>query len=131
MQEITAQEIKPGMQVRVFQKIKEGDKERLQQIEGIVLATKHGKENGATFTVRRVIDGVGVEWIFPVYLPTIQKIELIKNARVRRAKLYYLRNKSSKQARKKLKLNSFKISLKEEPEKEVKIEDQNIEKETE
>ena len=100
---ITAQEIKPGMHLRVFQKIKEGDKERLQQIEGIVLSRKHGNEPGATFTLRRVLDGVAVEWIFPIHLSTIQKIELIKASRVRRAKLYYLRGKSSKQARKKLK----------------------------
>jgi len=97
-------DIKPGMHIRFFQKVKEGEKERIQQIEGVVLSRKHGQEPGATFTLRRVIDGVGVEWIFPIYLPSIQKVELIKAARVRRAKLYYLRNKSAKQVRKKLKI---------------------------
>ncbi|NMB92085.1 MAG: 50S ribosomal protein L19 [Parcubacteria group bacterium] len=104
MTKINVSDIKPGMHLRVFQKIKEGDKERTQQIEGIVLSRKHGQEPGATFTLRKVIDGVGVEWIIPIHLPSLQKIELIKAARVRRAKLYYLRNKSAKQVRKKLKI---------------------------
>ncbi len=71
--------------------------------EGIVIAKKHGNEAGGTFTVRKVISGVGVEKIFPVNSPTIEKIEVLKKARVRRAKLYYLREKSRKEARRKIK----------------------------
>ena len=89
-------EIKPGMTIRVYQKIKElnpkgEEKERIQYFEGIVIAKKHGKEKGATITLRKVSDGVGVEKIFPLNLPTITKIEVKKQARVRRAKLYFLR----------------------------------------
>lgn len=97
-------EIQPGWTVKVFQKIKEGEKERVAPFEGIIIAKKHGKEVGGTFTVRRVVSGVGVEKIFPVYSPTIEKIEIIKKARVRRAKLYYLRGKSKKETRRKLKV---------------------------
>jgi len=89
-------EIKPGMTVRIFQKIKElnikgEEKERTQYFEGIVIAKKHGKEKGGTITVRKVSDGVGVEKIFPLNLPTIEKIEVKKQEKVRRAKLYFLR----------------------------------------
>lgn len=75
---------------------------RLQAFEGIVLARKHGTEAGATFTVRKVASGVGVERIFPLYSPTIDKIELIKKARARRSKLYYVRTKAKKDVRKKM-----------------------------
>jgi len=89
--------IKPGMTVRVYQKIKETntkgeEKERLQYFEGLVLAVKHGSEPGASITVRKVTDGVGVEKIFPLHLPTITKIEIKKQVRVRRAKLNFLKN---------------------------------------
>ena len=106
MVKINIQDIKPGMYVKILQKIKEGEKERSQQIEGLVLSRKHGSEPGATITLRRMMDGVGVEWIIPLFSPLIQKVELIKASRVRRAKLYYLRSKSSKQARKKLKITT-------------------------
>lgn len=96
-------EFQPGWIIKVFQKIKEGGKERVTPFEGIVIAKKHGNEPGATFTVRRVISGVGVEKIFPLHSPTIEKIEIIKKARVRRAKLYYLRKKSRKETRRKIK----------------------------
>ena len=96
-------EIQPGWTIKIFQKIKEGEKERTAPFEGIVIAKKHGKEVGGTFTVRRIISGVGVEKIFPIYSPTIEKIEILKKARVRRAKLYYLREKSRKETRRKLK----------------------------
>ncbi len=102
MKEIKREDIKPGMTIRVFQKIKEGEKTKLQQIEGLVLARKHGQEPGATITLRRVLDGVGIEWILPVFSPLIEKIELIKEARVRRSKLYSLRTKSQKKIRAKL-----------------------------
>jgi len=111
MANVNLQDIKPGMYIRVFQKTKEGDKTKNQQIEGLVLSRKHGQEPGATITLRRVIDGVAVEWILPLFSPLITKIEVLKASRVRRAKLYYLRNKSSKQVRKKLKITAKKKKL--------------------
>jgi len=102
MNEIKREEIKPGMTVRIFQKIKSGEKRKLQQIEGLVLARKHGQEPGATITIRRTLDGVGVEWVLPVFSPKIDKIELIRAARVKRSKLYSLRTKSQKKIRAKL-----------------------------
>ena len=96
-------DIKSGDTVRVWQKIKEGDKTRLQAFEGMVLAVKHGKENGGTFTVRKVIDEVGVERIFPLYSPVIDSIEVLKRAKVRRSKLYYIREKAAKELRRHLK----------------------------
>jgi large subunit ribosomal protein L19 len=91
--------IRAGDTVRVWQKIEEKGKIRLQAFEGLVLAVKHGSEAGGTFTVRRVASGVGVEKIFPLYAPMIDKIEIIKRATVRRAKLYYIRDKVSREAR--------------------------------
>jgi large subunit ribosomal protein L19 len=90
-------DLKSGDTVRVWQKIKEKDKTRLQAFEGLVLARKHGSEAGGTFTVRKVMDGVGVEKIFPIYSPMIDKIEVIRRSKVRRAKLYYVREKASKE----------------------------------
>ena len=89
-------EIKPGMTVKVHEKIKEKtakgvEKERVQVFEGMVLARKHKKETGATITVRKISNGIGVEKIFPINSPVIIKIEPIKQAKVRRAKLGYLR----------------------------------------
>lgn len=91
-----------GDTVRVWQKIKEKEKSRLQAFEGLVLARKHGKESGATFTVRKVIDGVGVERIFPLYSPLIDKIEILRRAKVRRSKLYYIRDKATKEIRRQM-----------------------------
>ena len=71
----------------------------MQAFEGIVLARKHGTEAGATFTVRKVVDGVGVERIFPLYSPAIDKVELVKRSKVRRAKLYFIREKAAKEIR--------------------------------
>jgi len=85
-------DIRPGDRVKVSQKIKEKN----QIFEGEVIARKHGKEMGATITVRREIGGVGVERIFPLHSPTIEKIEILKRGKVRRAKLYYLRKKEGK-----------------------------------
>ncbi|MFH1838565.1 MAG: 50S ribosomal protein L19 [Candidatus Kuenenbacteria bacterium] len=93
-------DIKPGMTVKVHQKIKEmgakGERERIQVFEGIVLARKHGKEKGATVTVRKISFDVAVEKIFPLDLPTIVKIEIVNQAKVRRAKLYFLRDYKKK-----------------------------------
>jgi len=96
-------DLRPGDTVRVWQKIEESKgKFRLQAFEGLLLARKHGTEAGGTFTVRRVSGGVGVEKIFPLYTPMIDKIEIVKRARVRRAKLYYIREKVAREARRQL-----------------------------
>jgi len=92
-------DIRPGDTVRIHQKIKEKDKERIQVFEGLVLAKKHGKGVSATITVRKVISGVGVERIFPIHSPSIDKIEVVKRGKVRRAKLYYLREAKGRKAR--------------------------------
>lgn len=92
-------DIGPGDIVKVYQKIKEKGKERIQAFQGQVLAKKHGKEIGATFTVRKVVDGIGVEKIFPIHSPNIEKIEILRKGKARRAKLYYLRKAKGKKAR--------------------------------
>ena len=93
-----------GDVVRVWNKIKEADgKTRLQAFEGMVLARKHGTEIGSTFTVRRVASGVGVERVFPLFSVMIDKIELVRRARTRRSKLYYVRDKALRDVRRKLK----------------------------
>lgn len=97
--------IKPGDRVKVYQKVKTGNEERVQPFEGLVIAKKHGNDISATITIRNVIDKVGVEKIFPIHSPTIEKIEIIKKGNARKAKLYYVRNKSRKAIRKKLKAN--------------------------
>ena len=96
-------DMRSGDTVRVWTKVKEGEKTRLQAFEGMILAIKHGKENGGTFTVRRVIDEVGVERIFPLYSPVIDSIEILKRAKVRRSKLYYIREKATKELKRHLK----------------------------
>ncbi len=92
---------------RVIEKDKVKEKSRLQAFEGLVLARKHGAEAGGTFTVRRVIDGVGVERIFPLYAPTIDKIEILKRAKVRRAKLYHIRKKATKEIKRAMRHERF------------------------
>jgi len=99
------EKIKPGARVRVWERIKEGDKERQSSFEGIVLTRKHGSEPGATFTVRAVLQGIGVEKIYPIHSPTIVKVDILSSPRkVRRAKLYYLRSLSSKKVREKTRI---------------------------
>ncbi|OHA16342.1 MAG: 50S ribosomal protein L19 [Candidatus Taylorbacteria bacterium RIFCSPHIGHO2_01_FULL_44_110] len=100
-------DIRSGDQVRVWQKIEEDTakglgKFRLQAFEGLVLARKHGSEAGATFTVRKVVDGVGVERIFPLFSPMIDEIELVRRSKVRHAKLYFIREKATKEIRKQM-----------------------------
>lgn len=95
-------DLRAGYTVRVWQKIQEKGKTRLQAFEGLVIARKHGTEPGATFTVRRVVGGIGVEKIFPLYSPLMDKIEVLKKARVRRAKLYYVREKAAKEVRRQM-----------------------------
>ncbi|MBI4134873.1 MAG: 50S ribosomal protein L19 [Candidatus Sungbacteria bacterium] len=96
-------EIHSGDTVRVFQKIKEGDKFRTQAFEGIVIATKHGTGPSATFTVRKVTDGYGVERVFPLHSPMIEKVQVVRRSNVRRAKLYYIRAKAARETRRKMK----------------------------
>lgn len=111
-------DIRPGDTVRVHQKIKEGSKEHLQMFEGVVLARKHGKGISATITVRKISSGVGVERIFPIHSPSLDKIEVVKRSKVRRAKLYYLREAKGKKAR--LKTAKFGLA-KEEQNKETEL----------
>src|SRR3989344_42271 len=92
-------DIRPGDTVLVHQKIKEGNKERIQVFEGVVIAKKHGKGPSGTITVRKVVEGIGVERIFPIHSPVISKIEIAKRGKVRRAKLYYLRATKGKKAK--------------------------------
>ena len=92
-----------GDTVRVWVKIPEKGKFRLQAFEGLVLARKHGAEIGATFTVRKVASGVGVERIFPLFSPMIDQIEVVKQSRARRSKLYYVREKAVRDIRRKMK----------------------------
>ncbi|HPR91548.1 MAG TPA: 50S ribosomal protein L19 [Candidatus Paceibacterota bacterium] len=96
-------EIQTGMMVRITQRIKEGKKDRLQRVEGLVIAVKHGHEPGGSITIRRVVEGVGIEWIIPLMTPNIEKIEVLQKSKVRRAKLYYIRERSQKQIRAALK----------------------------
>lgn len=90
---------KAGDTLRVHLKIKEGNKERTQKFEGVVIQVRNPDKNGATFTVRKISDGVGVEKIFPFNLSTIEKIEVIRYGAIRRARPYYLRNKYGKAAK--------------------------------
>ena len=127
--------ILPGDTVKVFQKIKEGDKERIQVFEGVVLGKKHGNEMGATITVRKVSKGVGVERIFPIHSPLIEKIEVVKRSKVRRSKLYFLRE--AKGARARLKRKDFdkdevnKIEEVKEEKEEKSTEDKQVTKKEE
>ena len=100
-------EVKPGMTVKVHQKIKEKnpkgeEKERIQVFEGMIIARTHGQEKGSTITVRKISEGIGVEKIFPLYSPTIAKIEIIKQAKIRKAKLVYLKSYKKKLKEKKI-----------------------------
>jgi large subunit ribosomal protein L19 len=90
--------LRPGETVRVHVKVVEGEKERTQIFEGIVIGLS-GKSNRATFTVRKISYGVGVERIFPLHSPRIEKVDVVSRGKVRRAKLYYLRDRSGKAAR--------------------------------
>ena len=121
-------DVRSGDTVKIYQKFKEVPKkgqeakEKIQVFEGMVIAKKHGKEIGATITVRKVIGGVGVERIFPIHLPSIEKIEVLRRSKTRRAKLYYLRTAKGKRAR--LKRKEFVQAIAEdEPKQKIKIEE--------
>ena len=121
--------IKPGDTIKVYQKVKETPvkgkgktakkkeeaKERIQVFEGVVLARKHGKGLNATITVRKMVGDVGVERIFPLHSPSIEKIEVVSHSKVRRAKLYYLRERTGKSARLK------KIAVKKEKDSNAQV----------
>jgi large subunit ribosomal protein L19 len=94
--------LRAGDTVRVHQKIQDKGKTRIQIFEGLVLARKHGDEPGATFTVRKVSSGIGVEKIYPLYSPLIDKLEIVRRAKVRRAKLYYIREKVAREVRRQM-----------------------------
>jgi large subunit ribosomal protein L19 len=91
-------DFKPGDTIKVHARIKEGDKERIQVFQGFVLRKRKGN-TGATFTVRKVSYGIGVERIFPSHSPNIDKIEIVSRGRVRRGRLYYMRKLRGKAAR--------------------------------
>jgi large subunit ribosomal protein L19 len=100
------EELKSGMTVRVYQKIKEfnskgEEKERLQFFDGMIIAKKHGNQAGASITVRKISEGVGVEKIFPLHAPTVDRIVIKKQAKVRKSKLYYLRGEYNKRLKEK------------------------------
>ncbi len=96
-------EFSSGDSVRVWSKIEDKGKYRLQAFEGLVLARKHGTSPSATFTVRKISNSVGVERIFPLYSPSIDRIEVTKKTKTRRSKLYYIRDKATKEIRRKMK----------------------------
>lgn len=89
--------------VRIHKKIKEGGKERIQVFKGLVIAIKGGQSSSRNITVRRESQGVGVEMIIPLNLPSIEKIDILRHSKVRRAKLYYMRNRTGKSAKMKIK----------------------------
>ncbi len=103
---------KPGDTINVHVKISEGNKERVQQFQGVVLYRRGAGTNGESFSVRKISNGVGVERIFPVLSPSIDKIEFIKAGKVRRAKLYYLKGRQGKSARIREKLTNSSAAAK-------------------
>lgn len=99
----TLYKIKSGATVRVWEKVKEGDKDRVTRFEGMILARKHGSEPGSTFTVRGTVAGIGVEKIFPIHSPRIDKVDILNSPKkVSRSKIYYVRDLSKRQTRQKL-----------------------------
>lgn len=113
---------RPGYTIRVHQKIQEKGKERIQIFEGMVIARKKGKSAEATFTVRKISQGIGVERIFPLYSPHIAKIEIVKTAEPRRAKLYYLRRREREKMRREERVKEVKIVKAEKTEGGKKVE---------
>lgn len=117
-QEKKLPQLRPGDTIKVHQKIKDGDKERIQVFEGIVIGKKHGKGISGTITVRKIVAGVGVERIFAIHSPSLDKIEVVRHGKVRRSKLYYLRTAKGKKTR--LKKKDFVEAIApEEPKTEI------------
>ena len=100
--QVSLPELHPGDMIKVYRKIKEGDKERLQVFQGMVIAIKGGQSSSLMVTVRKVSFGVGVELVLPLLSPAIEKIEILKSTKARRSKLYFVREKSAKVLSKKL-----------------------------
>lgn len=130
MEERKSLGIKAGDTLRVHQKIQDKGKTRIQIFEGLVLARKHGDEPGATFTVRKVSSGVGVEKIYPLYSPLIDKLEIVKRAKVRRAKLYYIREKVNREIKRQMRRMSL-VSMSTESSVEVAAREAEIVKQAE
>tara|TARA_B100002019_G_C21178909_1_gene552586 strand:+ start:331 stop:981 length:651 start_codon:yes stop_codon:yes gene_type:complete len=120
MEERKSLGIRAGDTVRVHQKIQDKGKTRIQIFEGLVLARKHGNEPGATFTVRKVASGVGVEKIFPLYSPLIDKLEIVKRAKVRQSKLYYIREKVNREIKRQMRRMHL-VALATESEAEAEV----------
>jgi len=120
-------DMRAGDTVRVFVKIKEKDKDkvktRLQAFEGLVLCRKHGTEPGATFTVRKVTGGLGVERTFPLYSPVVDSIEIVRRAKARRSKLYYIREKVAREIRRKMRMERLAMAVTPEEEEEILTEE--------
>jgi large subunit ribosomal protein L19 len=106
-------DLQVGWTVRVTQKLREGEKGKSQVFEGLIIAKKHGNEPGGTITVRRAAGGYGVEKVYPLRLPSIEKIEVVKKGRTRRAKMYYLRDKTAREIRRKTRLDSVQAAAQE------------------
>ncbi len=135
VEERTKLDIRPGDTVRVHQKITEikkgkaaNKKEtstanvRTQVFEGLVLAVKHGHEAGGTFTVRATLSGIGVERVFPLFAPFIEKIEIVKRSKVRRAKLYFIREKVAREVKRQLRnMRMMNVSTEDFAEKEEEV----------
>lgn len=127
-------DLRAGDVVRIHRKIIEGGKERIQIFEGMIIAIKGKQSSSPMITVRKVSEGVGVELIIPVFSPKVGKIELVKRAKVRRSKLYYIRERSAKSLRMKYKdLSQFAKAegAKEAPVEEIKTEETSKNKESE
>ena len=122
MEERRALGIRAGDTVRVHQKIQDKGKTRIQIFEGTVLARKHGDEPGATFTVRKVSSGIGVEKIYPLYSPLIDKLEIVRRSKVRKAKLYYIREKVAREVKRQMRrMNLVSLSTESEAEAAVRV----------
>lgn len=119
-------DLRVGDTVRVHQKVQEASgKSRVQIFEGTVLAKKHGKEAGGTFTVRRTTGGYGVEKIFPLYSPMIDKIEIVRRSKVRQSKLYYIRDKAAREIKRQMRRMTLMYSATEgETEREAREADE-------
>lgn len=115
-------ELHSGDVVKVHRKIVEGGKERTQVFQGMIIAIRGGQSSSPTVTVRKVSFGTGVEIVFPLHSPNIEKVEVVKSTRSRRAKLYFVREKSAKLLRRKLKEVALKVGKGQKPEEEVAAE---------
>lgn len=125
-------ELQAGDVVKMHLKVKEGEKERTQIFEGLIIAIKGGQSSSPTATVRKVSNGVGVEMIVPLYSEKLEKVELLKRAKVRRAKLYYVRGLTPKQSRMKYKdISDFIVPEEEKPEPEQEVEEEKAQTEEE